>query len=151
VLQISTLSAYGTHTSSICSAEIGSVDQAVDIAVAYGLLPLDFSSAYRAARAAAALVSAYTSAIAMRADQVEQTYVDELAPGWQVLDARDELTWHDIAGVADCEDDTCRINDIIGVTCVVLLSDAWAAGAAHLVSDETVQVRIPALTPAVAL
>ena len=49
VLQISTLSAYGTHTASICTAEVGSVAEAVDIAVAYGLLPADFSSAYRAA------------------------------------------------------------------------------------------------------
>lgn len=151
VLQISTISAYGTHTGSICSAEIGSVREAVDIACAYGLLPQDFSSSFRAAVDAAALMPRYTGAIAMRADQVEQTYVDELAPGWQVLDARDELTWHDILGVADCEDDTCRIRDIIGVTCVVLLSHAWGDGFAHLVSDETVQVRIPALQPAAAL
>lgn len=144
VLQISTLSAYGTHTGSICSAEIGSVAEAVDIACAYGLLPQDFSSAYRAACAAAALAPQYTRRIAMRADQIEFVYVDELAPGWQILDARDESTWHDIAGVADCEDDTCRIRDIPGITCVVLLSGAYTDGAAHLESDETVQVRIPA-------
>ena len=143
VLQISTLSAYGTHTGSVCSAEIGSVDEAVDIACAYGLLPANFSSAYRVAAADAALAPRYTHRIAMRADQIEAVYVDELAPGWQVLDARDETTWHDVLGVADCEDDTCRIRDIIGITCVVLLSPGYSGERAHLESDETVQVRIP--------
>lgn len=143
VLQLSTLSAFGTHTSSICSAEIGSVREAVDIACAYGLLPQDFSSAFQAAAEAAALAPRYTRRIAMRADQVEQTYVDDLAPGWQVLDAGNETTWHDVVGIAECEDDTCRNRDIIGVTCVVVLANAWAGGLAHLVSDETVQVRIP--------
>ena len=145
VLQISTLSAYGTHTGSICTAEVGSVAEAVDIACAYGLLPADFSSAYRAAGDAAALAPAYTSRIAMRADQIEAVYVAELAPGWQVLDARDELTWHDIRGIADCEDDTCWVGrGQLGVECVVVLADAWGAGAAHLASYETVQVRMPA-------
>lgn len=144
VLQITALTEWGTPKGSICHAEISSVREAVDIACAYGLLPQDFSSAHQAAVDAAALAPRYTRRLAMRADQIEAVYVDELAPGWQVLDARDETTWHDVLGVADCEDDACRIRDIIGITCVVLLSTAYTDGAAHLESDEHVQVRIPA-------
>lgn len=147
VLQISALTEWGTPRGSICHAEISSAQEAVDIGVAYGLLPADFSSGFKAsgeAMLADVLTPRYTSRIAMRADQIEAVYMDELAPGWQVLDARDETTWHEVLGVADCEDDTCKIRDIIGITCVVLLTDAWAGGAAHLMSDQTVQVRIPA-------
>lgn len=143
LLQISTLSRVGTPTGSVCSAEVSSVREAVDIACAYGLLPLDFSSAYRAALADAERMPRYSAQLAMRADQIEATYTDQPAPGWQILDARDETTWHPIAGVADCEDVECSINDIPGIYCVVVLSTAWAAGSAHLESDEQLQVRIP--------
>lgn len=95
----------------------------------------------------------YTAPVRLSAETIERAYMDAgdptkptqiLTQPWQVLDARDETTWHTITGLVECEDPDCVISDIPGVVCVVLASDAWAAGSAHLESDELLTVRIPA-------
>ncbi|GAA2327376.1 hypothetical protein [Dactylosporangium salmoneum] len=88
----------------------------------------------------------YTTRLTLCADSIERAYTDtgNLAPGWQILDARDEISWHDITGVAECEDKTCEVSDEPGGPCVVIVSAAWGDGFAHLRHDALLQVRIPA-------
>lgn len=140
VLRIRHLTPHGSTQQIAAEVDVDSVREAIDVVVALGLLPQGMSSQYKAGIEA----PRWTGQLTMRADQIEAVYVDQDAPGWQILDARDEVTWHDIASVAECDDDICAINDILGITCVVVLSRAFNAYAAHLESDETAQVRIPA-------
>lgn len=165
VLQISTLSQYGTHNGSICHAEISAVREVVDIGCALGLLPADFSSA--------ASTASYTSPLLLRADQFDV--------GWLLLDASDETTWHPVTAVLECEEDHAEtyvhpeVGEMPGYMagrcghrvaqsewragfrvcerctfdspdndCMVVVSAAYQAGEAHLRAAETASVRIPA-------
>lgn len=80
--------------------------------------------------------AAYTAGVWLHPDQI--TPPPE-GPRWQVRDARDEVSWHDITEVAPCG---AVAHDI--ENCVVLISSAWADGYAHIDVDGTVEVRIPA-------
>lgn len=164
ILQLSTLTEWGTPKGSICHAEISSVREAVDIACAYGLLPQDFSSAHRAIL--------YTAPLTLPADQVDV--------GWQLLDASDETSWHPVTAVLECEDEHAEtfVHPTLGempgyiagrcghrvagsewragfrvcercpssadTGCTILVSTAYQDGNAHMPSDATVDVRIPA-------
>ena len=70
-------------------------------------------------------------------------YADQVRPGWQVLDARDETTWHLVAEARECpvdHDDPTLADE----GCVVFVSAAYADGEAHWGADSTHTVRIPA-------
>lgn len=97
-----------------------------------------------AAREAIALVReasprAYTDRLTLPAELVEA--------GWQILNSRDETTWHDIGQVVDCADPGCTTTAGIGdedVSCIVLVGEAWGDGFAHFPTTALVDVRIPA-------
>lgn len=74
-------------------------------------------------------------------------YAEQVDTGWQILDAKDEETWHPVTGVAECEDPNCAVR-AEGYDCTVLVSSAWTEGYAHCDSDGLVKVRIPAGEPA---
>lgn len=141
-LRIRLLNRQGYTERIALEADVDSVQEAVDTLVVHGLVPQGLSSTYRAGLEA----PRYTAPFRLTAEIIDRTYLDAEAPGWQLLDPRDEQTWHDITGIAECEKPECVISDIPGVTCVVLLSTAWAesGGAGHLESDKLVTVRIPA-------
>lgn len=86
---------------------------------------------------------AYTAPLDLRADQID---VPVDGPAWQVLDARDEETWRDVTNVVECEEEHPDEDDID--ECVVLVSDAYIEGDAHLPVDATVRVRVPAAVTA---
>ncbi|MFF5228420.1 hypothetical protein [Dactylosporangium sp. NPDC000521] len=87
---------------------------------------------------------AYTTRLTLAAGEIERAYTNDLAARWQILDAKDEATWHDITGLVECDDNACSAANEPGGTCVAVLSTAWAGGVVHLHSAETVHVRIPA-------
>lgn len=65
--------------------------------------------------------------------------------------ALDEQTWRDIADVVDCDDPGCEVTAGIGdpgVTCIVLVGEAWADGFSHYPTSALVDVRIPAAVTA---
>ncbi len=74
--------------------------------------------------------------------------VPEHGPKWQVLDAKDEETWHDLTEVVDCANPQCEVRtEWQGdgePDCVVLVSAAYADGFAHWDVEDLVSVRIPA-------
>lgn len=127
VLHISNLSRYGAHTTSICTAEIGSVREAVDIAVAYGLLPQNFFSAYRATAPDAMF---WTGEVELRADQVQ--------PGWLIVDFSAEGADALVVKVDDCADQTCPWHR----TCVAVTAGGHEP--VHFATWDNLQVRIPA-------
>jgi hypothetical protein len=69
-------------------------------------------------------------------------HVDQVDVGWLLLNASNEQTWHPVTAVLDCEEDS---HDD-GEGCVVLVSTAYRAGEAHMNTDATVDVRIPAVS-----
>lgn len=84
---------------------------------------------------------AYTHRLTIRADEIE---TPSTGPKWQIVDARDEVTWHDLDAVVDCNlGDRCP-DKVPGRECVVLVGKAWADGFAHMPEDTPVVVRIPA-------
>jgi hypothetical protein len=87
----------------------------------------------------------YTARIELHADQLD---VPVAGPRWQVLDASDETSWHDLEAVVECEDPSCEYradsDDEDAPGCTVLVSQAWKAGFEHHASDGMVSVRIPA-------
>lgn len=91
--------------------------------------------------------AAYTARLTLHVDQLD---VPGAGPRWQILDARDEQTWHDVTGLTECEDHRYPIGDDEDETpCVVVISTAYVEGEAHWPSDSTIDVRIPAEAPAV--
>jgi hypothetical protein len=48
----------------------------------------------------------YTAPLTLRADQLD---TPAGGPLWQVRDGSDETTWHDLTGVAACEDPNCVV------------------------------------------
>lgn len=141
-LRIRLLTDHGSTHRVAAEVDVDSVREAIDVAVALDLLPQGLSSAYRAGLEA----PRYTDPLRLTAEAIDRAYMDGGNVGWQILDARDETTWHDITGIVDrCEDPDCTIDGLMpGVVCVIVLSTAWAAGQGHLESDELVTVRIPA-------
>jgi hypothetical protein len=89
----------------------------------------------------------YTDRLRLHADDVD---VPANGPRWQILDAGDETTWHDVGAVAKCEDADCPVAvlDLVGdeVECIVLVSAVWEDGEAHMPADTMVDVRIPAVS-----
>lgn len=85
---------------------------------------------------------AYTAPVTLPAGSL---VVPAQGPPWQVLDARDETTWHDLTEIVGCADPGCTV-ELTHETdeCIVLVSAAWSDGFAHLACDEYVSVRIPA-------
>lgn len=65
-------------------------------------------------------------------------------PCWQIIDASDESTWHDLTAVTRCEKPGCEVRRDYINGCTVLVSAAYRDGYAHVASDEIVSVRIPA-------
>ena len=86
----------------------------------------------------------YTAPLSLRADQLDAP----VGAYWQVRDASDETSWHDLLAVVECEDLNCEYgadeDDEDAPGCTVLVSQAWAAGFAHMPVAEMVSVRIPA-------
>lgn len=115
-----------------------------------------FTSPRLAARQVIAAVrgaspAAYSDRLTLHADDLD---VPEVGPRWQILDAGDEDTWRDLLAVAECQDADCPVvalatdegEDADEVECIVLVSDAWEDGEAHMPADTMVDVRIPAAT-----
>jgi hypothetical protein len=73
--------------------------------------------------------------------------VPPTGPRWQVLDGKDERTWHDLTATTNCEDPNCVSiagNGDPDASCTVLVAEAWSAGFAHFDAADLVDVRIPA-------
>lgn len=87
----------------------------------------------------------YTAPLTFPAAVME---VPEHGPKWQLLDAKDEETWHDLTEVVDCANPACEVKaEWVGEgepDCVVLVSAAYADGFAHTDVEDLVSVRIPA-------
>lgn len=82
----------------------------------------------------------YTDRLTLHADDLDVPS----GPKWQILDASDEETWHDITALVECEDPDCTIAIDDEVECVVVRSAAYASGFGHYPADAMVDVRIPA-------
>ena len=93
----------------------------------------------------AAVAERYTAPLTLPAAVLE---VPEQGTRWQVLDAKDETTWHDLTEVVDCANPHCDVRaEWQGdgePDCVVLVSTAYADGFAHWDVEDLVSVRIPA-------
>lgn len=93
-----------------------------------------------AARAAGDGQPRHTPPLTLTAGAVEAIYTSGPTTQIQVADGRDERTWYDIAVVLECEEG--EEHDHAAKDCVVVLSDAWADGGAHLPADWDLSVRI---------
>lgn len=88
----------------------------------------------------------YTDTLTLHADDLD---VPPAGPRWQVTDAKDETTWHDLDAIAECElGEACPIAASLpsDVECIVLVGTAWADGFAHTPADAMIDVRIPVVT-----
>lgn len=130
VLRVRLLTPHGSTQQVVAEVDVDSVREAVDVGAAIGLLPQGMSSQYRAGRESA---PSWTAPLTLAADQVD--------PGWQLLDASTEASWHLVTEVRDCVDKHAEWED---TGCTILVSTAYSAGEAHMPSDTTVDVRIPA-------
>jgi hypothetical protein len=87
-----------------------------------------------------AAATRYTDRLTFPADDLDAPS----GPKWQVLDAKDEETWHDITALVECEDPDCTVSIDDEVECVVVRSSAYSGGFGHFPADAMVDVRIPA-------
>jgi hypothetical protein len=90
----------------------------------------------------------YTDRLTLHADDLD---VPVDGPRWQVLDAKDQQTWHDLDAITECElGEQCPIAASLpsDVECIVLIGTAWGDGFAHTPADAMIDVRIPAAVTA---